>query len=821
MNSLIELRSEISTYAKIHACLIMIFLRTDTVELTKHISEYDPPLYAVLSHTWGPEEVMYEDLVGDRSKAVAKAGFTKIREACRIAFEEYHLEYLWTDTCCTDRKNEAELNASINSSFRRFRSAALCIAYLSDFDYDPSSAHPKVDNSQLPYQLLRQSRWFTRSWTIQELIAPVRLLFYSRQWELFQERSQLVQLLYHITGIDPYALVGGDPAKIPVARRMYWAASRNATRLEDLAYSLHGLFDVEVAPNYGEGDTNAFIRLQEAILEKAKDPTIFAWRDDWSEEYFTWEKCEELIHSGRLRDYLAKSPAYFSHVGHSFPASMTRNDDGYPGTDIEDLNSDDDDWETSSVASFESSTTPVGSSASVPVRSGLNKAIAFLLENEALSTLFEAAIQKSSIGADRLRRNLARLLRQLGKDLAVEATTKDESLSAVFLRQYRMPIASAITMRASEKYLKPVLLDPSESQALHLKDTIPSDTVLEGGRQDGAEIEAKYEVVDEERDEENEPDDIAPAEKEEAADLDFESISAFILNSSAFASLTRNLSDFVDPSFRSQASKLVARVLEGKDTDDRYWSNMRSRMMTTLTELEESRPQSIFLDVEGTQGIMDKVQIWLESTTGETWNWWPLRPPKYTSSLSEARLGWRCRCGKDRWEVLPAEFAGGIGWLLRKYPFYNRGHGTDASKTSTTTFEKFCRNGFARRGLEVPTTAQKDYYHTPRPALREPPVSPEEFSHIYQFTTKSGYAGSSWTLPFYSCVESLSYDTVGCIPQRYYYLDEKSKRKEDFWGLYIQERRSALMTSFYIVLCLSPFIIFCILYLLGIIQGDV
>ncbi|KAI8161251.1 hypothetical protein K4K49_002003 [Colletotrichum sp. SAR 10_70] len=90
-------------------------------------------------------------------------------------------------------------------------------------------------------------------------------------------------------------------------------------------------------------------------------------------------------------------------------------------------------------------------------------------------------------------------------------------------------------MRASEKYLKPVLLDPSESRVLHLKNTIPSDTVLEGGKQDGAEIEAKYEVVDEERDEEDEPDDIAPAEKEEAADLDFESISAFISNSSAFA----------------------------------------------------------------------------------------------------------------------------------------------------------------------------------------------------------------------------------------------------------------------------------------------
>ncbi|KAF0330861.1 hypothetical protein GQ607_001730 [Colletotrichum asianum] len=489
-------------------------------------------------------------------------------------------------------------------------------------------------------------------------------------------------------------------------------------------------------------------------------------------------------------------------------------------------------------------------------------------------------------------------------------------------------------MRVSEKFLAPVLLDPSDTPLPHTLAATISQTAAEDRHQGDAQTDATYELVEEEPDEpdeQDEADDLAPGDKEEAADLDFDLISAFVLNSSAFANLTRNLSDFVDPSFRSQASKLVARVLEGKDTDDRYWRNMRLRMMTTLTELEETRPQSIFLDVEGTQGIMDKVQIWLESTTGETWNWWPLRPPKYTSSLSEARLGWRCRCGKDRWEVVLAEFASGIAWLLRKYPFYNRGHGTDASKTSTTTvkpgsssrkasessslgtnsikmgsksnpepaqstasnqwnqqtkqqeypkpryiflvattgrhtfkqlpslylstdefgqelrqvyrelkgfwrswfspygfshcdfvrFEKFCRNGFAHRGLEVPTTAQKDYYYTPRPALREPPVSPEEFSHIYQFTTKSGSVGSSWTLPFYSCVESLSDDTVGCIPQRYYYLDEKSNRKEDFWGLYIQERRSALMSSFYIILCLSPFIIFCILYLLGIIQGDV
>ncbi|EQB54780.1 HET domain-containing protein [Colletotrichum gloeosporioides Cg-14] len=504
----------------------MIFLRTDTIELTQHIDENDTP-YAVLSHTWGPEEVMYGDLVRSRPSAVARAGFAKIREACRIALEEHQLRYLWIDTCCIDRNDAADLYASINFSFRRFRSAALCIAYLSDFDFDPSSAQPNEENSRPTdyHRSFIRSRWFNRSWTIQELIAPSQLLFYSRQWKLFDERSPLIGILYERTGIDPYALAGGDLSQIPVARRMLWAVSRNSTRLEDWAYSLNGLFDVETAPEYGEGHRSAFLRLQEAILKKYKDPTIFAWRDDWPEKYSSWEECEELVRSTQLTDYLAKTPAHFSHVGPLFPILNVPDDDGYQSVAVEDLDTDKDDWETSSVASFESSTTLVGSSASGPVRSGLTKAISFLLENEVLYPLFETAIQRPSFGAERLRRNLARLLRQLGKELAVEATLKDESLSAVFLRQYRIPIASAITMRVSEKCLAPVLVDPLESPAPDPPDEGTSDTATEERDQDDAETEVNYETMEKERDEEDEPDDTAPEYKEEAADLDFESIS--------------------------------------------------------------------------------------------------------------------------------------------------------------------------------------------------------------------------------------------------------------------------------------------------------
>ncbi|KAH0431281.1 hypothetical protein CcaCcLH18_07158 [Colletotrichum camelliae] len=891
----------------------MIFLDTERIQPV-HLPDDARPPYAVLSSTWGADEVRYSDLEDDKisSRAMLKTGYKKLEEACRVA-SQHELRYVWVDTCCTNRADPKELSDTINSGFELFRSAALCIVYLADVEAQEQETHtsPRKAPAVAPTERLRHSRWFTRSWSLQELIAPPRVYFYSRQWHFIGRRNELQLFLYDLTEIDPYVLATGDLSRVPFARKMFWAARRNATALEDISYALLGLAGVKISIRYGEGATEAFYRLQEELLKTTEDPSIFAWREDWAQMYNTWDKCKKVVGSPHLRDYLAKSPALFSHVGHLFPPLLTPEHEAIlPWCNDEGPDSTYDDWETNSVASFESSTTLVGSSASGPVRSGLNKAISFLLENEALHPLFKCAIQKPSIGADRLRRNLARLLRKFGKELAVEATTKDEALSAVFLRQYRIPIASAITMRATEKCLSPILIDPSESPVSHPQDATTSETVAEGRSQDNAEIEGHYEIEEEERDEEDELDDIAPGDKEEAADLDFESISAFILNSSAFANLARNLSDFVDPSFRSQTSKLVARVLEGKDTDNQYWSNMRLRMMTTLTELEETRPQSISLDVESTNGTVDKVQIWLETNTGETWNWWPLRPPKYPSSLSEARLGWRCRCGKDRQEVVPAEFAGGIAWLLRKYPFYNRGHGMGPSKTSTTTvmpglpseiasdssslgtnsikigsgtnsepvqatpsnqwnhqnkqqeypkpryiflvattgrhtfkqlpslylstdefgqelrqvnrelkgfwrswfspygfshcdfvrFEKFCRNGFAHRGLEVPTMAQKDYYYTPRPALREPPVSPEEFSHIYQYTSRNGSVGSSWTLPFYSGVESLSDDTVGCIPQRYHYLDEKSNRKEDFWGLYIQERRSALMTSFYIIL---------------------
>ncbi|KAJ0302281.1 hypothetical protein COL516b_007335 [Colletotrichum fioriniae] len=568
-----------------------------------------------------------------------------------------------------------------------------------------------------------------------------------------------------------------------------------------------------------------------------------------------------------------------------------------------DFDNDDDDyaWETSSVASFQSSaTTLIEGSTSTPVTSGLGNAISFLSENDTLYPLFKAAMQTPGVGLDRLRRNLTRILRNLGLELAVEATSKEEALSAVFFRIYRLAIASGVTSRIAEKSLAPIALDQPRTNK---SEDFPG-TLYEDPRPDEvAQLEQEDDNLDQ-----GEGDD-APEEKDEQTnELDFESIRAFVLSSGAFENMTRRLSDFVNPTFRTLAQKLVAKVLEGKDTlEDQYWIDMKDKMQVVLTELEESSPENVMLDVRSTPKRLDVFQTWVERMTKEDWDWWPLPSPKCALSSTEARVGWRCyplasrnhtasatnpasdapptsskidntsslgtrsiksssanelsklpgpmsspsqenqtgqkrdyprpryifllaTTGRHRLRQLPSLYldTADFGQELRKayrelkgfwrwwFSPYNFSH------CEFVRFEKFCRNGFAHRGLEVPSTSQKDYYYNPRPALREPPVSPEEFSHVFHYTAKSeSVLWNSLGLPFYDTVEALSDDTVGCIPQRYHYLDERSNRKEDFWGLYIRERRSALMTSVYILLCLSPFFVFCFLYLFGVISGDI
>lgn len=224
------------------------------------------PGYAVLSHTWGPDEVLFNDLVSGTFRS--RQGFDKMRTACRLA-GELDLSYLWVDTCCIDLTSSADLSETLNRMFKILKEATVCIAHLPDV----------MRVSDMP-----QSRWFTRGWLLQELIGPSEVRFYSREWESLGDRSSLAAHISAISRVPESILrrktdpsIGELLRRFSVAEKFRWAAGRQCTRSEDTAYSLLGIFDVSIPLLYGEGD-KAFHRLEEGILKHSDDHSILAFR---------------------------------------------------------------------------------------------------------------------------------------------------------------------------------------------------------------------------------------------------------------------------------------------------------------------------------------------------------------------------------------------------------------------------------------------------------------------------------------------------------------------------------------------------------------
>ena len=229
------------------------------------------PKYAILSHRWGRDEVSFQDM--QNGKAQGRAGYSKI-QGCGAQAAADGCDYFWVDTCCIDKSSSAELSEAINSMYRWYQKAERCYAYLSDVQADGDHF-----GEQSPF---RKSKWFTRGWTLQELIAPRTMEFYGEKWVHLGKKSSLGKLIEEITGVDLEILQGKtELGSVSIARRMSWAAKRKTTRVEDTAYSLMGIFDVNMPLLYGEGD-KAFIRLQQEIMKDSDDHTLFAWKDDRS-----------------------------------------------------------------------------------------------------------------------------------------------------------------------------------------------------------------------------------------------------------------------------------------------------------------------------------------------------------------------------------------------------------------------------------------------------------------------------------------------------------------------------------------------------------
>ncbi|KAG1745607.1 hypothetical protein EDB19DRAFT_453342 [Suillus lakei] len=246
--------------------------------------------FATLSHRWlDTGEPTFQGM-SESQKDMSKnqAGYHKLTKFCEKA-REYDCELAWSDTCCINKDSSAELDEAIQAMFKWYRTAAICIAYLAC----SSSASDFV-----------QEPWFTRGWTLPELLAPEKMKFYGRNWEPLSDdpddkhpkalattpddekskplaSSQILNAITRLTEIESHDLTRFSPGIVHVHQRLRWASRRTTTRIEDMAYSLIGIFDVSMPIAYGDGQRSWF-RLMEIILQQCKSWDIFAWAGEWS-----------------------------------------------------------------------------------------------------------------------------------------------------------------------------------------------------------------------------------------------------------------------------------------------------------------------------------------------------------------------------------------------------------------------------------------------------------------------------------------------------------------------------------------------------------
>ena len=264
----------------------------------------DIPEYTILSHRWGSDEASFQDF--ERGLEHTREGFSKIEQCCQMSL--YHgIKWTWIDTCCIDKKSSAELTEAINSMYNWYKNAKSCYVHLADVLWENHT----YELHRASIERFHRSVWFTRGWTLQELLAPRFVSFYDGNWRFIGTKDDLVYEISSITGIEPEYLQDKEKTEGPqpcikspdcrghmpefrfkasghigtsVATKMSWASKRRTSRVEDTAYCLLGLFNVNMPLLYGEG-RKAFTRLQHEIIKQTDDDSIFAWTTDQANLY--------------------------------------------------------------------------------------------------------------------------------------------------------------------------------------------------------------------------------------------------------------------------------------------------------------------------------------------------------------------------------------------------------------------------------------------------------------------------------------------------------------------------------------------------------
>ena len=250
----------------------MRLLNTGTLELHDHRGTALPE-YAILSHRWCRDgEITFQDF--DTAKlldeTIASPQLQKIRGACREAHRQ-EIKWIWIDSCCIDKSNSEELARSIRSMFQWYRRAEVCYTVLQDVDMGA------FDGNMLCDVHGKASEWFSRGWTLQELLAPRKMIFFDANWNAIGDRNDLALSIEAITRIQSSYLRGeSDFRTASISTRMSWLADRRTQEPEDMAYSMFGILDVSLVPMYGEGH-GAWMRLQRELVDTRPDESLFAW----------------------------------------------------------------------------------------------------------------------------------------------------------------------------------------------------------------------------------------------------------------------------------------------------------------------------------------------------------------------------------------------------------------------------------------------------------------------------------------------------------------------------------------------------------------
>ena len=231
------------------------------------------PLYVILSYRWSiheDDEITFKEIAeGIYDKK--KSGYKKL-QFCSAQAKADGIYYFWLDTCCIDRSDQNELSVAIYSMFRWYQKAVKCYVYLADV-YIGHRDDQSI--SAVKESAFSKSEWFSRGWTLQELLAPEIVEFYTRDGVRLGDKSSLEQQIAEITNIPIVVLRGRSLSRLTPEEIFSWVERRHTKKAEDKVYCLLGVFNVSMLLDYGEGEKMAFSRLYREIESRVPGKCFF------------------------------------------------------------------------------------------------------------------------------------------------------------------------------------------------------------------------------------------------------------------------------------------------------------------------------------------------------------------------------------------------------------------------------------------------------------------------------------------------------------------------------------------------------------------